>query len=167
MTGGTETTVQIDEVPPCTRCSGEALLRVKFGHSWTNVGEGLVEGVREAELCPACDRGEVPAAELLALFPVDERLDVANCTAFGGLVATWVEAVRQRRVDMDLMNEDTSGGGAADCDVITKRACVRHPAHAPSASVNGDVATENGEPAAAASASLSDFRPSLPADRAK
>lgn len=98
--------VQVDKVPPCTRCGDEALLRVQFWHSWTNATGALAEGVREAELCPACNRGEAPADELLALLAVHERLDAANIAEFGGLVAAWVESVRQRRVDIALLNEE-------------------------------------------------------------
>ncbi|MFB6772711.1 DUF6300 family protein [Streptomyces sp. NPDC056337] len=96
---------QIDEVPPCTRCGGEALLRVRFAHSWKNTGGALVEGLQEAELCAGCDRGEASADELLALVAVDHRLDLANVAEFGGILTAWVEAVRQRSVDTYLLNE--------------------------------------------------------------
>lgn len=98
--------LQVDQVPPCSRCGGAALLRARFPHSWKNARGETVAGIREAELCPACDRVEPAAADLLALFAVDERLDLDNIAEFGGLVAAWVESVRHRTVDLQALDDE-------------------------------------------------------------
>ncbi|MFJ8194780.1 DUF6300 family protein [Streptomyces sp. NPDC096094] len=100
MTDGDEIAVRIDEVPPCARCGGAALLRVRFGHSWTNTAGRPVKGFREADLCPACDSGDTSADDLLALFAVAEEVPLSSVVDFGGHVAAWVKSVRRRRVDM-------------------------------------------------------------------
>ncbi|MFC9050866.1 DUF6300 family protein [Streptomyces anthocyanicus] len=100
MTDSEEINFRFDQVPPCARCGGEALLRVRFGHSWTNITGHLVEGFREADLCPACDSGTTPADDLLALFAVAERVPLTHLAEFGCRVVAWVESVRQPRVDM-------------------------------------------------------------------
>ena len=83
------------------------LLLAQFSHSWTNARGEEVTGVREAVLCPACDRGEPAADELLAFFAVDDQARAptpSKCSA--GLVAVWVRSVRHRTVDMDALNEE-------------------------------------------------------------
>ncbi|MCZ9348750.1 DUF6300 family protein [Streptomyces mutabilis] len=100
MTDGAGIAVRVEEVPPCARCGGAALLRVQFGHAWTNICGHSVEGFREADLCPACDSGDRSADDLLALLTVAERLPVLSVADFGGHVVAWVESVRRRRVDM-------------------------------------------------------------------
>jgi hypothetical protein len=98
--------LQVDQVPPCTRCGGAALLRARFPYSWRNARGETVAGIREAELCPACDRGKPTADELLALFAVDEQLDLDNVETFGGLVAAWVESLRQETVDLVALADE-------------------------------------------------------------
>ncbi|MER7688701.1 DUF6300 family protein [Streptomyces sp. NPDC097610] len=101
-----EVHLQVDQVPPCTRCGGAALLRARFPYSWNNARGETVAGIREAELCPACDHGQPAADELLALFAVDDQLDLDNLAAFGGLVAAWVESVRHLTVDLQVLNDE-------------------------------------------------------------
>ncbi|MEU8735616.1 DUF6300 family protein [Streptomyces tendae] len=86
MTDSEEIAFRFDQVPPCARCGGEALLRVRFGHSWTNTAGHLVEGFREADLCPACDNGARPADDLLALFTVAETIPLTHLAELGRLV---------------------------------------------------------------------------------
>ncbi|MFI8952159.1 DUF6300 family protein [Streptomyces sp. NPDC053750] len=107
MTDGDEIAVRVvDRVPPCARCGGAVLLRVRFGHSWTNIAGHTVDGFREADLCPGCDCGETPAENLLAHLTVAERIPVSSNTELAGHVAAWVESVRQSRVDMELLKRE-------------------------------------------------------------
>lgn len=98
--------LNLDDVPPCTRCVSEALLRARFSHSWQNASGKIVSGIRTAELCPSCDRGRPAADELLTLLTVDEQLDTERIIEFGGLVAAWVQAVRHHTVDMQLLDDE-------------------------------------------------------------
>ncbi|MEW2267843.1 DUF6300 family protein [Streptomyces sp. NPDC047853] len=103
MTDGDEIAVQVGPLPPCSRCGGAALLRVRFGHVWPNIAGHSVEGFREADLCPACDSGETPAdalLALLALLAVAEKIPLTHIAEFGCHVAAWVESVRRLSVDM-------------------------------------------------------------------
>ncbi|MDG9695070.1 DUF6300 family protein [Streptomyces sp. DH17] len=106
MTDGDEIAVRVEEVPPCARCGGAALLRVRFGHSWTNISGHAVQGFREADLCPACDSGDRSADDLLALLTVDEEIPALRVADFVGHVVAWVEAVRQRGVDMGRLRSE-------------------------------------------------------------
>ncbi|HCA85233.1 MAG TPA: hypothetical protein DEQ61_06895 [Streptomyces sp.] len=82
------------------------LLLAKFPHRWTKQDGGTVEGLREAVLCPPCEHTDPAAAALIALFAVDEELDLSNLPAFAELAAEWVEAARCRTVDLDALSED-------------------------------------------------------------
>ncbi|MFE5200292.1 DUF6300 family protein [Streptomyces sp. NPDC056601] len=62
---GEDILLNLDDVPPCTRCVSEALLRARFSHSWQNASGNNVSGIRTAELCPSCDQGRPAADELL------------------------------------------------------------------------------------------------------
>ncbi|MGZ3103506.1 DUF6300 family protein [Streptomyces sp. H72] len=84
MTDGDELAVQVSQVPPCTRCGGATLLRVRFGHSWTNTAGHPGKGFREADLWPACDSGETRADDLLVFFAATEQLPLVG-PAFGVL----------------------------------------------------------------------------------
>ena len=53
-----EIELQLTDPPSCFLCCGGTLLLAGFSHSWTNARDEEVTGVREAVLCPACDRGE-------------------------------------------------------------------------------------------------------------
>ncbi|MFD9224537.1 DUF6300 family protein [Streptomyces sp. NPDC060064] len=69
MSDTEEILFQLDELPPCPCCGGAVLLLARFSHVWKNSrGEG-VAGARESLLCPACDRAESTADQLLALSP--------------------------------------------------------------------------------------------------
>ncbi|MGW4386563.1 DUF6300 family protein [Streptomyces sp. NPDC004685] len=48
--GGEGILLDLDDVPPCTRCVSEALLRARFSHSWRNASGKIVSGIRAAEL---------------------------------------------------------------------------------------------------------------------
>ncbi|KOU08343.1 DUF6300 family protein [Streptomyces sp. WAC8370] len=106
MTDSEEITFRFDQVPPCARCAGEALLRVRFGHSWTNITGHLVEGFREADLCPACDSGTTPADDLLALFTVAETIPLTRMAELGCRVVAWVESLHQLRVDIARLRSE-------------------------------------------------------------
>ena len=100
-----EIVLQLADPPNCARCGRPGLLLAQFPHSWKNARFEDVNGLREAVLCPACDRGEPAADELLALFTVDDQVGLFNVELFGGLVAAWAESVRHREVDMALLEE--------------------------------------------------------------
>ncbi|MFD5121065.1 DUF6300 family protein [Streptomyces sp. NPDC058385] len=104
--GGEDILLDLDDVPPCTRCVSEAQLRARFSHSWRNASGKIVSGIRTAELCPSCDRGGPAADALLTLLTVDEQLDTEGIVEFGGLVAAWVESVRHHTVDMQFLDDE-------------------------------------------------------------
>ncbi|MEV7869149.1 DUF6300 family protein [Streptomyces sp. NPDC088124] len=89
--------------PPCGR---PGLLSARFPNSWKNTRGEEVHGLREAVLCPECDRGEPPADALLALFAVDDQIAGSNAEVFSRLVTAWVESVRHRTVDLTLLNAE-------------------------------------------------------------
>jgi len=76
------------------------LLLASFPSSWKNAHGEDVHGLREAALCPACDRDAAAADELLALFAVDGQVGISNAGTFSDLVAVWVESLQQRQVDI-------------------------------------------------------------------
>lgn len=94
--------VKIADTPPCSQCTGSTLLLAQFAHAWENGRGEDVSGRRETVLCPGCHHKEPTAAQLIALFAADqvrpESMDV-----FVGLVAAWLEAVRQYTVDEEAL----------------------------------------------------------------
>ncbi|MGW3627007.1 DUF6300 family protein [Streptomyces sp. NPDC000880] len=101
-----EILLQLANVPNCGPCGGPGLLLANLPHLWKNSRDEDVHGIRAAILCPACDAGEPATNELLTLFAADEQLDLENIEEFGGLVAAWVKSVRQRKLDIELLNEE-------------------------------------------------------------
>lgn len=101
-----EILLKFEEPAPCQRCDGVTVLLARYPHSWKNNRGEDVAGFKEELLCPACHHGEPAATELLALFAVDDQVSLENMEAFGGLVAAWVESVRQRTVDTELLGEE-------------------------------------------------------------
>ncbi|MGW2770479.1 DUF6300 family protein [Streptomyces sp. NPDC001275] len=91
------------ETPPCPRCGDSTLLLAQYRQSWTNSRGEDVSGIKEVVLCSPCDHKDPAAAELLAVFAVDGQDLLKNVAAFGGLVAAWIESVRQRTVDEALL----------------------------------------------------------------
>ncbi|MFI2790402.1 DUF6300 family protein [Kitasatospora sp. NPDC018614] len=95
--------VKIADVSDCQSCGTPGLLLVRFRNSWKNQTGNDVPGIRETLLCPQCSLRGSAAAELIALFSVDEKMSTENVSVFGGLVAAWVESLRQERVDEELL----------------------------------------------------------------
>ncbi|WP_436773856.1 DUF6300 family protein [Yinghuangia sp. YIM S09857] len=90
--------VQAD-APMCLRCDGPGILEARVPHVWDNgFGEPL-PCVRVLVLCPACDHADPDAADLLALFRVDDRVDGGNAAVFAELAGDWVTAVAARPAD--------------------------------------------------------------------
>lgn len=102
---GEEIELRLADPPPCPRCAAPTLLAVRYPHTWRNAQGTEVSGLREAVLCPDCDRGQ-EAAALLALFSVDGQLDFANMDVFGELASAWVETVRARTVDPAELDDE-------------------------------------------------------------
>ncbi|MGW4784953.1 DUF6300 family protein [Streptomyces sp. NPDC004230] len=98
-----EIRLNLDAVPLCPRCGDAGLLVARFAFMWQNQRDKDVSGLKEALLCSACDHEDPAAAELLALFAVDGLVGPENLGVFGGLVAAWVESVRHRTVDEELL----------------------------------------------------------------
>ncbi|WP_432095833.1 DUF6300 family protein [Streptomyces sp. bgisy100] len=103
---GDEILLKLEEVPPCPRCGGVALLLAQFPHAWRNGRDAAVSGLKEALLCPACDHGEPAAADLLALFAVDDQVGLDNLEVARRLLSAWVESVRHRTVDEEALSEE-------------------------------------------------------------
>ncbi|MCF2530381.1 DUF6300 family protein [Yinghuangia soli] len=88
-----------EDAPLCLRCEGPGILEARVPHVWDNgYGEPL-PCLRVLVLCPGCDQADPAAAELLALFGVDDLIDDANAELFTALVGPWVEAVSARPAD--------------------------------------------------------------------
>jgi hypothetical protein len=98
--------VKVEGTPPCPQCAGATLLLVRFPYAWKNAHGDDVSGLREAVLCANCHYGDPAAAELLALYAVDGDPCPENLAVFGGLVAAWVESVRQRTVDEEALSAE-------------------------------------------------------------
>ncbi|MBZ6260615.1 hypothetical protein KVH22_34430 [Streptomyces olivaceus] len=95
--------LNIDQTPPCPRCSALTQMVVRFPYSWKNGRGEDVRGMKEAVLCAVCDREDPAAAELMALFAIDETVAPDNLETLGALAASWAETVRQRTVDENLL----------------------------------------------------------------
>lgn len=106
--GNDEGTVllKVEDTPPCPQCDGSTLLLARFPHAWKNGLGRDVSGLRETVLCPSCHHSDPAAAELLALYAVDDHVSPENLDVFGGLVAAWVESVRQRTVDEEALTAE-------------------------------------------------------------
>lgn len=106
LTSHDELCVKIADVPDCLTCGAPGLLLVRYKHSWKNQLGDDVPGIRETLLCPQCSRRNSAAAELIALFSVDEKMSPENFDSFGGLVATWADSLRHERVDEELLTAE-------------------------------------------------------------
>jgi len=103
--GAEEVFLKLEETPPCPLCGGATLLLARYPHAWKDSRGEDVSGIKESVLCAACDHGNAAAAELIALFDVDDQISPENRETFGGLAAAWVESVRHRTVDQALLQE--------------------------------------------------------------
>ncbi|MER5689292.1 DUF6300 family protein [Streptomyces sp. NPDC002205] len=101
-----EIVLQLADSPDCARCGGAGLLSPRFSHSWKNVRGEEVPGMREAMLCPVCDRGEPAADRLLAFFVVHETLDASELQAFNSLAAAWVAVARACQVNQQQLDNE-------------------------------------------------------------
>ncbi|MER7195494.1 DUF6300 family protein [Streptomyces flaveolus] len=102
--GEDELLVKMTDVPLCLVCDTPGLLMVRYGHAWENRNGSLVTGIRECLLCPLCSRGDEAAENVIALLAENEQMtSYDELRGLGGTVAAWVESLRQRRVDQDLL----------------------------------------------------------------
>ncbi|MEV3873735.1 DUF6300 family protein [Streptomyces sp. NPDC049906] len=97
--------VDIRDTPPCPTCGGPSEMVARFSCAIVNGRGEWIQGLREALLCAHCDHSDPAAAELLALFAVDDVVSPENLQTFGGLTAAWVESVRHRTVDRALLDQ--------------------------------------------------------------
>lgn len=101
-----EVIISLTDLPECARCVAPVLLTAQFPHAWKNARDEEVNGIREVALCPACDRGQPTADDLLSLFPVDGQLAFSNGETFTELVSAWVAHVRQQQVDLASLDDE-------------------------------------------------------------
>ncbi|OIJ85225.1 DUF6300 family protein [Streptomyces colonosanans] len=102
--GEDEALLKLEDTPSCPHCGGPTLLLARYPQAWKSARGEDVSGIKEAVLCAACDHVDAAAAELIALFNLDEQVS-PEMETFGGLAAAWVESVRQRTVDETLLQE--------------------------------------------------------------
>ncbi|OIK28205.1 DUF6300 family protein [Streptomyces malaysiense] len=95
--------LRVGATPPCTRCEGPTVLQVRFPYSWTSGNGNILKGLRESTLCPVCDQERTEAEALSGLLTSRHEPDTAGLAPFVGMVAAWVESLRQERVDLDLL----------------------------------------------------------------
>ncbi|MEU6184226.1 DUF6300 family protein [Streptomyces coeruleorubidus] len=104
--GEDELLVKMTDVPLCLICDSPVLLMVRYGHAWENRNGVLVTGIRECLLCPLCSRGDEAAENLITLLTENEKMtSYEDLQRLGGTVAAWVESLRQRSVDQDLLTK--------------------------------------------------------------
>ncbi|MFJ5220966.1 DUF6300 family protein [Streptomyces sp. NPDC088354] len=101
-----EISLRLADTPPCPRCAGETLLQACFPHAWMNARGKEVRGLREAVLCPGCDRGEPAADELMALFLVDGQLDLHNAPTFAELAHAWAASKRLQTASIEAIAQE-------------------------------------------------------------
>ncbi|MEU0837467.1 DUF6300 family protein [Streptomyces sp. NPDC005969] len=66
----------------------------------------VVHSIREAVLCPVCDRGEPASDRLLALFLLHEALVLSELETFHVLVTAWVAVARGRQADQHQLDDE-------------------------------------------------------------
>ncbi|WP_406433624.1 DUF6300 family protein [Streptomyces sp. NBC_01589] len=101
-----EIVLQLADPPDCARCGGAGLFSARFSHSWKNASCEEVPGMREATLCPVCDRDEPAADKLLAFFAVHKTLEPSELETFHNLSAAWVAVARARHVDQQQLADE-------------------------------------------------------------
>ncbi|WP_353963719.1 DUF6300 family protein [Streptomyces atratus] len=126
--------LRLADPPDCARCGGPGLLLARFPHTWKDgrprtgrpashlqpvsadmsAGKAPAEAghakevhsIREAVLCPVCDRGEPASDRLLAFFVLHEALAASELEAFHVLVTAWVAVARDRQADQHQLDDE-------------------------------------------------------------
>ncbi|MFF3359294.1 DUF6300 family protein [Streptomyces sp. NPDC002917] len=101
-----EIVLQLADPPNCPRCGGPGPVSARFPHSWKNASCEEVPGMREATLCPVCDRDEPAADKLLAFFAVHKTLEPSELETFHNLSSAWVAVARARHVDQQQLADE-------------------------------------------------------------
>ncbi|MFE7790393.1 DUF6300 family protein [Streptomyces sp. NPDC057460] len=101
-----EIVLQLADPPHCARCGEPGPVSARFSHSWKNASGEEVPGIREAILCPVCDRDEPAADGLLAFFTVHETLEASQLETFHSLAAAWVAVARARHVNQQQLADE-------------------------------------------------------------
>lgn len=96
----------VAHVPDCRRCDGPGLLMTRFAKSLTGERGQIADGYGERVLCQNCDATDPAAAELLALFAVDERVGPAGLDTLAELAGQWTDIVSQRTPDLDQLEAE-------------------------------------------------------------
>ncbi|MGY4920292.1 DUF6300 family protein [Streptomyces sp. 900116325] len=103
---GDEIVLQLADPPNCPRCGGSGPVSAQFPYSWTNASGEAVPGIREATLCPVCDRDEPAADRLLAFFAVHKTLEPSELGTFHNLSTAWVAIARARKVNQQQLADE-------------------------------------------------------------
>ncbi|MFJ2627657.1 DUF6300 family protein [Streptomyces sp. NPDC087532] len=126
--------LRLADPPDCAGCGGPGLLLARFTHAWNDGRPGTgqpashlqpvsantstckvltyaghakeVHSIREAVLCPACDRGEQAADRLLAFLVLHEALTASELETFHVLVTAWVAVARDRQADQHQLDDE-------------------------------------------------------------
>jgi hypothetical protein len=107
MSNGPAPVVQVDDLPSCGRCGRTGLMLARFPNSWKNQRGEDVAGFREVLLCSSCDTADPAAAQLLALFDMNDQLNEQRFPLFADLAADWTAVVARRKVnEQDLADEE-------------------------------------------------------------
>ncbi|MFF3359499.1 DUF6300 family protein [Streptomyces sp. NPDC002917] len=101
-----EIVLQLANPPNCPRCGEPGPVSARFPHSWTNARGKEVPGIREAMLCPVCDRDEPAADKLMAFFAEHKTLEPSKLETFHDLAAAWVDVARARQVDQQQLADE-------------------------------------------------------------
>ncbi|MFV5994949.1 DUF6300 family protein [Streptomyces sp. NPDC056231] len=126
--------LRLADPPDCAGCGGPGLLLVRFPHTWkdgppctggsaphlqpasadtsackvlADAGHAKeVDSIREAVLCPVCDRGEPASDRLLAFFVLHEALATSELATFHVLVTAWLAVARDRAVNQHQLDDE-------------------------------------------------------------
>ncbi|MGW1412519.1 DUF6300 family protein [Streptomyces sp. NPDC002403] len=128
------TVLRLADPPDCAGCGGPGLLLARFPHTWhesrpctggpaphlrpvpadtpgdtrlPDAGHAEeVHSIREAVLCPVCDRGEPASDRLLAFLVLHEALATAELETLHVLVTAWVAVARDRQADQHQLEDE-------------------------------------------------------------
>ncbi|MGW4815204.1 DUF6300 family protein [Kitasatospora cineracea] len=101
-----EVKISVGDEPTCMLCLGPGLFAVRFPQTLPGSLGAQVGGSLSKVLCPQCDRDVPQAAELIALFAVDDQVGKDNAPEFLRLVSAWVEHLQTLSVDLSQFDRE-------------------------------------------------------------